>query len=181
MKARNPYLEATVEETVRCAKVLSITMRDALVDTEVMGYPIPKGTMVGLSSEGPGLTLPSNLVDCPKTPKGGKDAKYGGFDDATITQFLPERWLRRVDSCNATTGEEVVFDANAGPSFALGQGPRACFGKKLAYIQMRIFFTIMFWIYNFLPLPEELAGFEDHIVTTRVPKQAYARMEKILY
>lgn len=41
-----PYTDALIEEILRVAGVLPVMARDAMVDTEVLGYMIPKGTQI---------------------------------------------------------------------------------------------------------------------------------------
>lgn len=41
-----PYTDALIEEILRVAGVLPVMARDAMVDTEVLGYVIPKGTQI---------------------------------------------------------------------------------------------------------------------------------------
>ncbi|TWU77832.1 hypothetical protein ED733_002267 [Metarhizium rileyi] len=183
LKTHVPYLDAVVEENLRCGKVLSMTLRDALVDTEVLGMTIPKGTSVGIVSIGPGMTTASTTIpfDENKYTRGpaAKEymQKYGRFDDVGIETYYPERWLK------ATTddkGREVTdFDANAGPILAFGKGPRACFGRKLAYLEMRIFFTLVFLKYTFDGIPRELAGHEETVYLTRAPTNVFVKLGQV--
>ena len=178
-KSRIPYMEAVIEESLRLGQVLTATFRDAMEDTTVMGVGIPKGTTICLVGNGPGLCLPASLV-APYTPssadshKRGKE-KTGRFSDEDITQFVPERWLK------ATTGgdgkEKVEFDPNAGPNIPFGLGPRGCFGKKLAYMQLRIVLTLLFWKYKFGDLPQDLGTMDEKISFARYPKYSYAKLE----
>ena len=41
-----PYLDAAIEEVLRCAGTASVVDRQTLVDTEILGYQDPKGTIV---------------------------------------------------------------------------------------------------------------------------------------
>lgn len=45
-----PYLDAVIEECLRIAGVAPMVLRDAVVDTEIFGYHIPKGTTVWMVS-----------------------------------------------------------------------------------------------------------------------------------
>lgn len=49
-KGNVPYLDATLEEMHRCGGTVSSNIRTALVDTEVLGHRIPKGTDVFMVS-----------------------------------------------------------------------------------------------------------------------------------
>lgn len=44
VKSNIPYLDATLEEIHRCAGTASSNVRRAIVDTEIWGHHIPKGT-----------------------------------------------------------------------------------------------------------------------------------------
>lgn len=54
-----PYLEAVMDETIRCSHIVPITAREALADTAVLGHAIPKGTHVYLVSNGPRFLEPA--------------------------------------------------------------------------------------------------------------------------
>ena len=100
-------------------------MRVATVDTEVLGHRIPKGTDVFMITQGPGFVMPSIPVDekvRSTTSRESKD-KNGAWDEATIHEFDPERWLEEDSEGN------VVFNSRAGPTMPFGAGPRGCFGK----------------------------------------------------
>ncbi|KAF4974090.1 hypothetical protein FZEAL_8963 [Fusarium zealandicum] len=176
-----PYLDAVLEEIVRHAQSVAITLRDALVDTQILGVHIPKGTTVGIMANGPSIMLPSVHIDDAKRSKSSQAhmERVHPFDDATITDFIPERWLK--SQTNANGDEEMVFDAQNGPIQAFGMGPRACFGKKLAYLELRIFFTMVVWEFELGPLKPELAKREASLSLTRIPKHVYVKLQKTTY
>jgi cytochrome P450 len=182
LKTRVPYLDAVVEEALRCAKVLPMTMREALVDTQVLGKPIPKGTTVVLMGNGPGMTIPSTSVPLDEKTYTRSDIarsymhKYGRFDDDGIEAYRPERWLKT--TTDEAGLEQLEFDANAGPLFVFGMGPRACFGRKLAYLKMRVLYTLVFLKYKFEQIPDELADFDEVVLLTRAPKKVFVRLAK---
>lgn len=134
---RVPYLDAVVEEVTRCANTSSGAMREATRDTELLGYRIPKGTDVYLMSNGPGYNQPNHLNETisdairSQSSRDNKD-KIGTWNAGDVGQFKPERWLR----LNEDGKEE--FDAHSGPVMQFGGGIRGCFGRKLAYVEMRI-------------------------------------------
>jgi cytochrome P450 len=184
LKTSVPYLDAVIEENLRCGKALPMTMREALVDTQVLGKLIPKGTSVVLMGNGPGLTIPSTSIpfdeDKYTRSETAKEymSKYGRFDDVGIETYYPERWLKAATNDDGTPGQ-LEFDPNAGPIFAFGLGPRACFGRKLAYLKMRVFFTLLFLKYKFDVIPKELAGHEETLFLTRAPTNVFVRLEKV--
>ncbi|KAL6365870.1 hypothetical protein LRP88_00449 [Fusarium phalaenopsidis] len=172
------YLDAVIEESLRYSRPAAITLRQAMVDTQILGVHIPKGTTVGMMASGPGFMTPSIEVDYSKRSANSKAhrKKVPAFDNSNITEFLPERWLR---TQKTESGEEqTVFDPNSGPAQAFGLGPRGCFGKKLAYIELRIFFTMIFWEFKMNPIKPELRKQDESVALTRSPKYVYLSLEK---
>jgi cytochrome P450 len=122
---RVPYLDAVIEEVHRLTGAVGIQMRVATVDTDVLGHRIPKGTDVFMLTHSPDFVLPSIPIDESLRSNTSKESKgkNGSWDQATIADFDPERWLE--------TDEEgkVIFNSRAGPTMPFGAGPRGCFGK----------------------------------------------------
>lgn len=125
-----PYLEAVVQECLRLSRTASGFAREARVDTTILGYPIPKGTII--------ITPAKFQVEDESMPswgEGGEGVDVGSLDEkrydktrhvghwkaGTAKVFDPERWMK--------DGE---FDATAGPSMPFSGGQRGCFGKNLA-------------------------------------------------
>ncbi|KAF5572344.1 TRI13-cytochrome P450, partial [Fusarium pseudocircinatum] len=90
------------------------------------------------------------------------------FDDEDLAQFVPAKWL--TTSVNDEGEEETVFDPQKRPAQAFGLGPRGCFGKKLAYIEIKIFLTLFFWVFKLEPVKPELATEDEMLALTRSPK-----------
>jgi cytochrome P450 len=124
---RIPYLDAVIEEVHRLTAAVGIMMRVATVDTEVLGHRIPKGTDIFMLTQSPDFTKPSIPVDESLRSNTSRESKgkNGSWDQDTISEFDPERWLERDEQGN------VVFNSRAGPAMPFGAGPRGCFGKKL--------------------------------------------------
>ena len=100
-----------------------------------------------------------------------KDKSGGGvWDPADMGTFNPERWLTHDEN-----GAEV-YDARAGPQLAFGQGPRGCFGKKLAYMELRIMIVLMVWKFELRTTPPELSGYEAVDKLTHRPQQCFVRL-----
>lgn len=121
-----PYLEAVLAESLRLATVAPANVRNANVDTQLLGYPIPKGTDVFFLNNGPGYILPVVAVDDTKRSQSTLEEmqkKRLAWDDQGIEDFEPGRWIEKDDN-----GEDV-FDSRAGPALPFGAGPRRCFGK----------------------------------------------------
>lgn len=123
-----PYLDATMQETLRCACTVGRLSRVAMVDTEVLGYKIPAGTVVA-----PLPAVQWHPVPVPEALRSSSSRaaleKSGGLDwtqspsARDLEQFAPERWLRADEMGNE------VFDAGALPQNSFGGGMRGCFGE----------------------------------------------------
>lgn len=176
-----PYLEAVIEEILRLSGPVSAAARSTTTDTVIMGHAVPKGTTVFMAIYGPGITLPS--VPVPQqaaavaADKEHKEeaAPYSftardNWDDMDPEKFMPERWLRKDDD------GKVVYDAQAGPMLAFSLGLRGCFGRRLAYLTMRIMFTMLIWHFELEAVPSELDSWRAKQVLTRKPTQCYVKL-----
>ncbi|RDA88581.1 hypothetical protein CP532_5853 [Ophiocordyceps camponoti-leonardi (nom. inval.)] len=150
VSASIPYLDAVLEESLRCASVATLIVRKATCDTQILGYPIPSGTDVIISLTGPSMTEPA--LPIPETLRSeacraAKDRVPAWGED--VEEYRPERWLK-----------DGAFDPHAGPSLAFSSGPRQCFGKKQAYLKLRTTVTLLTWSFAFEAIGEELDGWE---------------------
>lgn len=121
-----PYLDATCEECLRLAGTSKGNLRQALVDTEILGYKIPKGAELLLNYHINREPLP--LHESQRSPSSRSAlAKHGNcFTSAAgrdLANFDPRRWLTKDKS-----GRET-FDVYAIPSLSFGGGYRGCFGE----------------------------------------------------
>jgi cytochrome P450 len=109
-------------------------------DTTVLGYKIPKGSLLVLASGRAGnhnninrrKTHPPIPFDSQLRSPTSRAAALKGVwdDDATVLNFKPERWLNfERNEAGKTT---MKFDGNKGYNMQFGGGPRGCFGKALA-------------------------------------------------
>lgn len=144
-----PYLDAVIAEVMRCSIGALAAIRVATVDTQILGYTIPKGTDVFLMNNGPGKLMEPIEVQESRRSNSSQEAKdrTGTWDTSDIALFIPERWI-----CKG------VFDPLAGPAHPFGAGPRGCFGRKWALLEMRIIFVLTFWNFELLPTPEALSS-----------------------
>lgn len=121
-----PYFDATCEEVFRLAATAKGSMREATVDTQILGCRVPKGAQIFINFH---IDRPAVPVDESKRSAGSKAAvaKLGdglqGDAGRDLGVLEPRRWLVRDDK----TGEEV-FNAYAMPALAFGGGYRGCFG-----------------------------------------------------
>jgi cytochrome P450 len=178
LEADIPMLDATIEETLRCAATASITTRRALVDTEVLGYRIPKGSNVLLN-----LRIDRKPFDVDEkrrsvTSQAAQAKRWrGGFDGPSgqdLELFEPRRWL----ALDPATKKEV-FDAYALPSLTFGGGFRGCFGKRLAMLELRIIISTLMLNFEFLPLPEQMSSMEAEEEVFRKPKTAFVKLRAL--
>lgn len=170
--AKIPYLEACIEEMNRL-NAFTVT-RHALRDTQILGYPIPRGTEVFMVSNGPGYLAPSLPVDSSKRTETSRTAKLRDKWDDTqdLTIFQPDRWL--VDSGDGN----VDFDGAAGPQLVFGLGPRACWGRRLAHLELRTVIALLIWNYELLKVPQALNSYGAHEGIARVPHVCYIRLKE---
>ncbi|GKT41028.1 cytochrome P450 monooxygenase TRI13 [Colletotrichum spaethianum] len=171
-----PYLDAAMEEILRCGGAAPMVDREAVCDTELLGHHIPKGTVVLCLNKGPSMMKPALAVDEAKRSKSSQSAKARAWDDADIGQFKPERWL--VEPAGSTDGA-VEFDQQAGPQLAFGLGTRGCFGRRLAYLELRIILTLIVWNFELLPCPKALSGYGAREGLTYKPKDCYVRLSAL--
>ncbi|KAG9120942.1 hypothetical protein FRC07_003311 [Ceratobasidium sp. 392] len=143
-----PLLEAVVVESMRCAQIITGMVRELTNDEVVLGRHIPKGTHV---------LFPVGRL-------GVQESDWG--PDAAV--WRPSRWLR----------DDGSFNSSAGPSFQFGLGQRACFGQRLAILQLKIFVATLSRTFAFKPLPTEVDSMDAELIITRQPRQCYVSLEK---
>ncbi|KAI8626282.1 cytochrome P450 monooxygenase [Xylariaceae sp. FL1651] len=168
------YLDAVMEETLRCSSSVPVVDREALIDTEVLGHHIPKGSIIKCLVVGPSMTSPAFNIDEKRRNGGGLASKpeppIRSWDPDGMAAFNPERWL---------VGKDGAFDPKAGPQLAFGLGPRSCYGKRLAYLEFRILITLIVWNFELLPCPPALSSYKNELKMTNRPKDSYVRLRSI--
>ncbi|KAG8716302.1 hypothetical protein FRC09_015897 [Ceratobasidium sp. 395] len=147
-----PLLEAVVAESLRCAQIASnvttFSANTVLNDEVILGRYIPKGTQ---------LLIPTGHLSV-RESDWGPDAKT----------WRPTRWLRADGS----------FNSAAGPSYPFGMGQRACFGQRMAVLQLKAFVAALSRAFVFKPLPKDLDDMYVRLLITRQPKNCYVSLEK---
>jgi cytochrome P450 len=111
-------MDAWLEECTRHANISPRLVRVATVDTQILGYAIPKGAHVMCSpyvGEAP-FDVPESLRSAR-----AREAKYSvdSLWSPDMGEFRPERWLDEAGNFHPTAYRRLAFSA----------GPRACFGK----------------------------------------------------
>ncbi|KAF8744400.1 cytochrome P450, partial [Rhizoctonia solani] len=145
---RVPVLEAVVAETLRHAGIGSLIARELLQDEVALGRLIPKGTYLMFA-----------------TAMMSRDESEWGPD---ANEWQPTRWLR----------PDGTFNRLAGPSFPFGVGHRACFGQRLAVLQLKHFVAAMARSFFFKPVPHEVGTWEAIETITKQPKLCYISLER---
>ncbi|KAK2038885.1 cytochrome P450 [Colletotrichum somersetense] len=177
--AKIPYLDAVIEEMLRINAVPMT--REAMCDTTILGRPIRKGTQVFFISNGPGFLSPPLSVEDGERSEYSRAAKMNAAWNAARDPALfdPERWLVRKKDGEGLLAEDVEFDGAAGPQLVFGLGPRSCWGRRLAYMEMRIILAIIVWNFRLLPVPPELSSYAGLEGIARVPQQCYVRLSEM--
>lgn len=184
-----PYLDAFIEEILRHAGTISCIDRQATADTEVFGHFIPKDTIMYILSNGPSIKSPAFVIDEHIRSKSCQEAKQNGryregWDPEDIGLFKPERWLVVTDAtptnvCPEKKDEKLEFNMEAGPQLAFSLGTRSCYGRRLAYLELRIFVVLIVWNFELLPCPAGLSGYSVKSGITNKPRQCFVRLRKI--
>lgn len=148
--------------------------RTATRDVLVLGHVVPKGTRVAFCANGAGVltpahSIPDSLRSASYHKAGG--GKTGAWDEDGMAGFQPGRWLVR----DAATGMQV-FDAQAGPHLQFGLGLRGCYGRKMAYLELRIAIVLVVWELEMMGVPERYNSWGRVEMLTRSPEQAYVRL-----
>jgi len=171
-----PYLDAFIEEMSRTAILSNGAIRTSTIDTTVLGHPIPKGTNVFLMHNGPGyFSAPFPIADSQRSESSLNAKNLVGQwtpDEQDMKAFRPERWLVKCED-----GRDE-YDAHAGPHLSFGLGPRGCFGKRLAYLQMRIIMVMMVWNFELKETPAAVSSWAAVDKMLRHPVQCFVKLEK---
>ena len=175
-KASVPLLDATIEEILRVGGTTTFLERQCNSDTTLLGHHVPKGTLLIMAQRGPSITAPSQTKNASKSY--GSDQAAGGsyqvpnWNEDDVGLFKPERWLTKDDE------GDMVYDSQAGPMLSFGAGLRGCFGRRLAYVQLKLLVTMLVWHFEFLACPEELSSYARVEGLTQKPEYCYVRLQR---
>ncbi|KAI1767041.1 cytochrome P450 [Hypoxylon sp. FL1150] len=174
-----PYLNATIEETLRCAGTAgrtTRTTRTSTTDTELFGHKIPIGTEIALITTT--QWHPPQVSEDLRSPSSrAAFQKSGGLNWTSapaaqnLDQFAPERWFKYDEEGNE------VFDSGALFQNAFGGGTRGCFGRHLAMMELRIMITLIIMRFKMRPVPLELNSFQVTEKLLRTPRQCFLKLE----
>ncbi|KAK4554936.1 hypothetical protein LTR86_008084 [Recurvomyces mirabilis] len=170
-----PYLDAVIEEIHRCGGTASSNVRVATEDAVVLGHLIPKGTSVFMLCNGPGYKSQPIAIEEFKRSKTSQENVRDNvsWDPNNANDFLPERWLV------ADEKGHLVFEPRAGPNQPFGAGPRGCFGRKLASLELKILIILFVWNFDLQPTPPALSSFAGHDGMTHSPQQCFLRLKPL--
>ena len=183
LRTNIPYLDAMIEETFRYSHIVPFTTRETIVDTQLLGHRIPRGTQVLFVTSDESFLKPAFPISQAQRLlwANGRKSDYGEWAPSDIADFKPERWLRKEQIVvDGVTTEMEVFDQKAGPCLHLGAGPRGCFGRRLVYLEMRIAVTLLLWRFEFLEVGPELNSFDAIDTSTEEPKDCIVKIREII-
>lgn len=155
LKSTVPFLDAFIQEVLRVSNPIAFVAKETLRDIEILGHHIPAGTTLMLSTSGPTMTQKGVHVDQKRrsaTYKEQEAAMDWEDSDFAPSEFHAERWLR----IDPATGAGV-FDSAAGPFLSFSNGPRTCWGKRLALMELKLIVTLFVWSFRFREIPQELS------------------------
>lgn len=170
-----PYLDATIEEILRLQPIVEVG-RSTVHDAPVLGRVVPKGTIVLTLNQGAGVMYPlyDTNTDSLSSQSPKRWESYGTIDEDNAHIFAPERWLTTSESHG-----EQEFNPTACYCLAFGAGVRGCWGRRLAYLQIRFFVAMMVWSYEFQQCPESVSGYQSVEGIVRVPDNCFVRLNKV--
>ncbi|KAJ3949701.1 uncharacterized protein N0V96_000828 [Colletotrichum fioriniae] len=173
--ANIPYLDAVIEEMLRLAHTATSQDRECKEDTVILGHVIPKGTTIIIPNKGPSFTEPGYEIDerlrSPSSRKAAADFSSRAWNSHEMGKFKPDRWLVQDEK----GGDE--YNASAGPTLPFGLRLRGCFGRKLAYMEMKLLITVLIWSFEFQKCSEDLSSYRSITTLTRKPVQCYVRLK----
>lgn len=120
-----------------------------------------------------GAKIPENLRSESSRAAATARTRVGTWNPQDVKEFKPERWLEMED------GKEV-FNAQAGPMLGFGLGPRGCFGRRLAYLELRLVLVLILWNFELQSVPAHLNSYACVDKLTHLPAQAYVRLAPIM-
>ncbi|OJI99006.1 hypothetical protein ASPVEDRAFT_50570 [Aspergillus versicolor CBS 583.65] len=140
---RMPLLRAFLEEVLRWYPPIPMTMREPLVDTELDGLYVPKGTRI---------VVPIKAIN--------REEKFWGAD---AKRFNPGRWLREGSGGHEFNSTGGVLNKYGYLTF--NHGPRSCVAAEFARAEMAC--VVAAWVGRFdLDLADERFRNEENMKTS---------------
>jgi cytochrome P450 len=171
VKTDIPYLDAVIEECVRVGSPTPLLAREAVLDTVLLGHQIPKGVTVLVNSAGPGFhTKPLQDKGFTRSETSKERGYTTTWNPDELHIFNPDRWLK-------TNSDGIItYDSQAGPFLSFSLGPRGCYGKKLAYMELRLVLTLLIWNFKIQKVSGSLGGYDAKEAVTSMPKTCYLKL-----
>lgn len=175
--AELPYLDAVIAETLRLSCTGPVSFRETTQDCQIFGHEVPAGTPLVLVMGGPSYNIEKDqipeIVPSRRSHTSQKRLHNQGLavwdQRISLNKFCPDRWLT----------EDGAFNPKAGPSLPFSAGPRGCFGKKIALLELRLMLTMITLSFNLPQLPPNLSKYSSRDSLTRKSSCCYIRPEKI--
>ena len=162
------YLDAVLEEVLRLRAAMLVP-RDTTRDTELLGHRIPKGTSILLVCQGPDFS-PSPSSAYWRETKADAARQFPGKDSKSPEHFDPMRWLVKNEK------GELEFDGTTYPQLGFGLGLRSCWGRRLAYLEMRVMTTMVTLKFDFGKVAEALTTHEASYDISYRAKQGWINL-----
>ncbi|KAB8233738.1 cytochrome P450 [Aspergillus alliaceus] len=137
---RMPLMRAFLEEVLRWYPPIPMTMRESLVDTELDGQYVPRGTRI---------VVPIKAIN--------REERYWGPD---AKRFSPSRWLKNDREFNPSGGVSSKYGY-----LSFMHGPRSCVASEFARAEMAC--VVSAWVGRFdLDLSDERFRDEENMRTS---------------
>lgn len=179
--SRVPYLDATIEEVLRCAGTAHVVDREAVTNTDILGCKGPQGIVLTCLVTGPDMMSPGFAIDETGRSKNSEaaqdESRIRAWNARDMSAFKAERWIVEHGplAINYSDAKYVEmdgdFDTTAGPQLAFGLGPRGCYGRRLVYAEMSIILTLVAWNFELLPCSKTLSRYKSVLITTNELRQ----------
>ena len=179
LRTNIPYLDAFIEEVLRFKNPSLAFNRVALEDLTISSHYVPKETMIIFATYGPALNNAGSPIDeCVRSESSQKHHNDvpGDWADSPFPpeEFHPERWLKTSED-----GAAAVFDPKAGPMLAFASGLRMCWGRRLAYLELRPVVTLFVWNFVFEKLPADLHDWDVRNDLFLEPRHARVKLSGV--
>lgn len=171
------YVDCVIAETLRLSNTGPVSFRQTVTQCNILGHTVPAGTPIILVTAGPSYSDPS----MPWTPEHlrsktsqafsplGQTSLYSKQTHHDLTLFDPTRWLR---------DDGTTFNPDAISMLPFSAGPRGCFGKRIALLEMKIVLTVLILTFEFPTLAKKLSGYSAIDGLTRRPRYCYVKPKK---
>ena len=167
-----PYLDAVLAETLRCSATVPVCFRETILPCTILGHDVPAGTPLVLLTAGSSYRSP-NMPAVPEALRSKTSQKTLVYKTVTsdytnreagqsVDTFDPARWL--------VNGK---FDAGAVHMLPFSAGPRGCFGKKIALLELRILTVVLLMHFELPKLAKRLSSHKAVDGLSRKPRELY--------